>query len=184
MHELVKNLRHKDYNPCGELTGFERELCDEASKNFPNLPFAEVMRAVAVKAIAKLEREKKFPNKAALADWALYNLNEVEWRVVIKFDESSPLEVGLSKYLTHVLYENRYNIHYNALVDYCRAFDEKKVAVGLTSDALESKINSVAQQADCSASVNQLIEKISPVIGGSQSNSIIDGIVALIDSFT
>ena len=183
MHEVVKNLRHKNYNPCGELTGFERELCDEATKNFPNLPFVEVMRAISVKALAKLEHEKNFPNEAALVDWALHDLNADEWRSVIKIDESTPLQVGLSKYLVHILYENRYNIHYNALVDFCRGFDESKVAIGLTADELESKINSIAQEADCSSSVNQLTEKISPVIGGSQTNSIVDGIVALLDAF-
>ncbi|MBR1646403.1 MAG: hypothetical protein IJ774_13810 [Selenomonadaceae bacterium] len=82
-----------------------------------------------------------------------------------------------------MLYENRYNIHYNAPVNFCRDFDESKVAVGLTGEQLETQINSVAQEADCSSSVNQLTEKISPVIGGSQINSIIDGIVALLDAF-
>ena len=183
LHESVKNLSLKDYNPCGELTGVERELCDAAAENFPNLPFSEVMRAVAVKFIAELEREKFFPNEAALVDWSLHELNQVEWHVVVKFDDSSPLEVGLSKYLAHVLYENRYNIHYNALVNFCRGFDESKIAVDLTTEQLESKINSVAQEADYSSSVNQLTEKILPVIGGSQSNGIIDGIVALLDSF-
>ena len=183
MHEVVKNLRHKDYNPCGELTGFERELCDEATKNFPNLPFTEVMRTISVKALSKLEHEENFPNVDALTDWALYDLNEFEWRAVLNFDTFTPIQTGLAKYLVHVLYENRYNIHYNALVDFCRGFDEPKVAIGLTSEQLESKINSVAQQADCSSSVNQLTEKISSVIGGSQSSSIVDGIVALLDSF-
>ncbi|MBR2518954.1 MAG: hypothetical protein IKE46_04110 [Selenomonadaceae bacterium] len=183
MHELVKNLQHKEYNPCGELTGFERELCDEATKNFPNLPFVEVMRTISVKALAKLEHEKIFPKEAALVDWALHDLNADEWRAFLNFDTFTPIQTGLAKYLVHVLYENRYNIHYNALVDFCRDFDESKVAIGLTADELESKINSVAQQADCSASVNQLTEKISPVIGGSQTNSIVEGIVALLDAF-
>lgn len=183
MHEVVKNLRHKDYNPCGELTGFEREICDAATKNFPNLPFAEVMRAISVKALAKLEHEENFPNVDALKNWASYNLSDEEWRAALNFDTFTPIQTGLAKYLVHVLYENRYNIHYNALVDFCRGFDASKVAIGLTSEQLESKINSVAQEADCSASVNQLTEKISPVIGGSQTNSIVDGIVALLDGF-
>ncbi len=183
MHELVKNLRHKDYNPCGELTGFERALCDEATKNFPNLPFTEVMRTISVKALSKLEHEENFPNVDALKNWASYNLNGDELRAALNFDTFTPIQAGLAKYLVHVLYENRYNIHYNALVDFCRGFDESKVAIGLTADELESKINSVAQEADCSASVNELTEKISPVIGGSQENSIVDGIVALLDAF-
>ena len=64
----------KEYNPCGDLTGRERALCDEAAKNFYNLPFYEVMRAVSVKAIADLEHEENFRNVDALKNWADYNL--------------------------------------------------------------------------------------------------------------
>jgi len=183
MHEIVKHLQLKEYNPCGELTGFERKLCDEAATNYFNLPFVEVMRAVALKAVAELDHEKVFPNEAALVDWALHELNKDEWRVVVKFDESSPLQVGLSKYLAHVLYENRYNIHYNALVNHCRTLDEKVFGIDLTAEQLEHKIDTLAQEADTSATVNALIDKLLNFVKGSQSNSIIDGVVALLHSF-
>ena len=184
MNEAVKNLRHKDYNPCGELTGVEREICDEATKNFPNLPFSEVMRAVAVKAVAKLEHEKNFPNEAALIDWSLHELNQVEWHVVVQFGDSSPLEVGLSKYVAHVLYENRYNIHYNALLNYCRTLDEKAFATGLPAEQLEQKIDSLAKEADYSTKVNDLIEQLHNFIKGSGSICLSDIVTTIFDVFT
>ena len=184
MHELAKNLRLKEYNPCGELTGFERKLCDEAATSFPNLPFVEVMRAVSVKAIAKLEHEENFPNVDALKNWASFNLSDDERRAALDFDTFTPIQAGLAKYLVHVLYENRYNIHCNALVNYCRTLDEKVFAIGLTQEQLERKIDSLAQQANTSTTVNALIEELLNFVEGSQSNSIIDGIVALVDAFT
>ncbi|MBR1646404.1 MAG: hypothetical protein IJ774_13805 [Selenomonadaceae bacterium] len=184
MHESVKNLSLKDYNPCGELTGVEREICDEATKNFPNLPFSEVMRTVAVKFIAELERKKFFPNEAALVDWSLHELNQVEWHVVVQFGDSSPLEVGLSKYLAHVLYENRYNVHYNALVNYCRTLDEKVFAADLTSEQLEQKIDSLAKEADYSTKVNDLIEQLHNFIKGSGSICLADIVTTIFDVFT
>ena len=183
MHESVKNLSLKDYNPCGELTGVERELCDEATKNFPNLPFSEVMRAVAVKAVAELQT-KNFPNEAALVDWSLHELNQVEWHVVVQFDDSSPLEVGLSKYLAHVLYENRYNIHYNALLNYCRTLDEKVFAMGLPAEQLEQKIDSLAKEADYSTKVNDLIEQLHKFIEGYGSICLADIVTTIFDVFT
>ncbi len=179
----MKNLPNKEYNPCGDLTGRERELCDEAAQNYFNLPFVEVMRAVSVKAIAELEHEENFRNVDALKNWATYNLNEVERRANLNFDTFTPLQVGICKYLVHVLYENRYNIHYNALTNYCRTLDEKKFAIGLTSEQLEQKINSLAQGANYSSRVNDLIEELFNFLEGSQSNSFIDGTIALIDSF-
>ena len=127
MHELIKNLRRKEYNPCGDLTGRERELCDEATKNFFNLPFTEVMRAISVKTLAELEHEENFRNVDALKNWATYNLSDDERRANLNFDTFTQLQAGLAKYLVHVLYENRYNIHYNALVDFVRVFDEKNL---------------------------------------------------------
>ena len=183
MNELTKNFRNKDCNPCGELTGFERELCDEAAKNFFNLPFVEVMRAISVKAIADLENEKNFRNVDALKNWADYNLNDVERRANLNFETFTQLQTGLCKYLVHVLYENRYNIHFNALINYCRTLDEKKFAVGLTGEQLEQKINSLAQEANYSSRVNDLIEELFNFLEGSQSNSFIDGTIALIDAF-
>ena len=176
-------MRNKEYNPCGDLTGRERELCDEAAKNFFNLPFVEVMRAVSIKAIAELEHEENFRNVDALKNWAGYNLNDVERRANLNFDTFTPLQAGLCKYFVHLLYENRYNIHCNALINYCRTLDEKNFAVGLTDEQLEQKINSIAQEANYFSTVNDLIEELFNFVEGSQSNSFIDGTIALIDSF-
>jgi len=157
MHEAIKNFRNKEYNPCGDLTGRERELCDEATKNYFNLPFVEVMRAISIKAIAELEHEKNFRNVDALKNWAAYNLNDVERRANLNFETFTPLQSGLCKYFVHVLYENRYNIHYNALINYCRTLDEKVFPATLTADALKDKINSIAQDANYFSTVNDLI---------------------------
>ena len=153
----MKNLPNKEYNPCGDLTGRERELCDEAAKNFFNLPFAEVMRAVSIKSIAELEHEENFRNVDALKNWAGYNLNDVERRANLNFDTFTSLQAGLCKYFVHLLYENRYNIHCNALINYCRTLDKKIFAVGLTDEQLEQKINSIAQEANYFSAVNDLI---------------------------
>ena len=144
--------RNKEYNPCGDLTGKERELCDEASKNYFNLPFVEVMRAISIKAIAELEHETNFHNVDALKNWSSYNLNEVERRANLNFETFTPLQAGLCKYLVHLLYENRYNIHYNALTNYCRTLDD----VAWTDDELERKVNSIAQEANYSSTVHDL----------------------------
>lgn len=157
MRDTIKNLRGKDYNPCGDLTGRERELCDEATKNFYNLPFVEVMRAISVKAIAELEHEENFRNVDALMNWAGYNLSGDEWRANLNFETFTPLQAGVCKYLVHVLYENRYNIHYNALINYCRTLDDKAVPAAVTTEQLEREINSLAQRATHSSSVNDLI---------------------------
>ena len=157
---FAKNLRRMDYNPCGELTGIERSLCDEAAKNFYNLPFTEVMRAISIKALAETNHEKNFRNVDALEHWASFNLSDDERRATLNFDTFTPLEVGLAKYFAHVLFENRYNIHYNALVDYCRMLDEKIFPAALTTTELERKINSLAQEANHSSRVNALIEEL------------------------
>lgn len=149
----------KNYNPCGDLTGKEREICDEATKSFFNLPFVEVMRTVSVKAVAELEHEKNFRNVAALENWTDYNLNDVERRANLNFDTFTRLQAGLCKYLVHLLYENRYNIHYNCLVNYCRTLDDK-VLRGITDEQLERKIDSLARGAHYSSRVNDLIEKL------------------------
>lgn len=157
MHDTIKNLRRKEYNPCGDLTGRERELCDEAAANFYNLPFVEVMRAISVKAIADLEHEENFRNVDALKNWSSYNLSGDEWRANLNFDTFTPLQAGICKYLVHVLYENRYNIHYNALINYCGTLDDKALPADLTDERLEREINSLAQQATHSSTVNDLI---------------------------
>ena len=160
MNELAKNLRRKDYNPCGELTGRERSLCDAAARNFFNLPFAEVMRAVSINALADLADDENFPNVDALKHWASYNQSDDERRAALNFDTFTPLQTGLAKYLAHVLYENRYNIHCNALVDYCRTLDEKVFPADLTVDALDREIDTLAQRATYSATVNALIDEL------------------------
>lgn len=166
MHDAIKNLRGKDYNPCGDLTGGERELCDEAATNFYNLPFFEVMRAISVKAIAELEHEENFRNVDALKNWAGYNLSDTERRANLNFDTFTPLQAGLCKYLVHVLYENRYNIHYNALINYCRTLDDKAFRADLTGDALEQTINAIAQRATYSSAVNDLIGELWNFLAG------------------
>lgn len=160
MHDAIKNLRLKEYNPCGDLTGRERELCDEAAKNFYNLPFVEVMRAISVKAIAELEHEENFRNVDALRNWSSYNLSSEEWRANLNFETFTPLQAGICKYLVHVLYENRYNIHYNALINYCRTLDDKAFPLTLTDEQLEQEINSLAQRATYSSVINSLIGEL------------------------
>lgn len=175
MHELVKNLRHKEYNPCGTLTDREHELCKRALDDFFSLSFEKVMRAALVKELSVLDKENNFRNRDALENWAACHPNEIEQRVIITFEDSSTLQQGLAKYLTHVLYENRYNIHYNELVNYCRKFDEKTLNAatnrGLTAEALEKKINSVAQSADYSATYYGLNEKLANYVLGTENNS-------------
>ena len=157
---MVENLKRKEYNPCGDLTGKEREFCDEATKNFLSLPFAEVMRAISVKALAEFEHETNFRNADALKHWADYNQNDIERRAGLNFDTFTPLQAGLDKYFVHLLYENRYNIHYNALVSYCCTLDEKNFATGSEFERLERKIDSLAQEADYSTTVNALNDNL------------------------
>ena len=157
MHEAIKNLRHKEYNPCGDLTGKERDFCDEVTKSYFNLPYVEVMRTISIRAISELEHQTNFRTVAALENWSSYNLNEVERRANLNFDTFTPLQAGLCKYLVHLLYENRYNIHYNCLTNYCRGLDDKVFTDALTGEELERKINSLAQEADYFSTVNELI---------------------------
>ena len=188
MHELTKNLRRKDYNPCGTLTGREYEFCKRTLDGFSALPFEKVMRSALAKELSELEREQDFRNVDALENWAVCNLNEVEQRAYITFEDSSALQIGLAKYLTHVLYENRYNIHYNALVSYCLKLDGKildaAIKRGVTADALEKKINSLAQEADYSTTYDGLSEKLSNYLTGTveSNNSIIVDVADLIAS--
>ena len=157
---MIKNLQLKGYNPCGDLTGRERDLCDEAAKNFYNLPFCEVMRSVSVKAVAALEHEENFRNVDALKHWSEYNLNDIERRASLNFDTFTPIQAGLAKYFVHLLYENRYNIHYNALLNYCASLDEKNFPAQLSAESLEREIDSLAQSANYSSTVNAQIEEL------------------------
>ena len=158
-------MDRKGYNPCGDLTGRERELCDEAAANYFNLPFAEVMRAVSIKAIAELEHEEHFRNVDALKHWADYNLSDDERRASLNFETFTPLQAGLAKYLVHVLYENRYNIHYNALADYCRTLDAKAFRADLTEAQLSQRVDELAQAATYSTAVNTLIAELWNFLG-------------------
>ena len=157
---MINIPRHKEYNPCGDLTGREREFCDEATKSYFNLPYVEVMRTIAVKAVAELEHKQNFSNVAALENWSSYNLNEVEQRANLNFDTFTPLQAGICKYLVHLLYENRYNIHYNCLVNYCGGLEAKVFPANMTAEQLEGKINSLAQEADYFSPVNNLIAEL------------------------
>ena len=157
MIDSVKNLRRKNYNPCGTLTGIENEMCDKASKNFFDLPFVSVMRDIVVEEVSNIAGEEKFSNPGALKDWANFNFGDVENKIMCEFDSEifsgfSTLQKGTFKYFIHLLFENRYNIFYNRLVDYCGELDEKIFAAveksGLTFDELERKINSLAQSGD------------------------------------
>lgn len=157
---MARNLEFKEYNPCGDLTGKEREICDAATKSYFTLPFVEVMRTVSIKGISELKDKENFRKVDALKHWADYNLNEVERRANLNFNTFTRLQAGLCKYLVHLLYENRYNIHYNCLVNYCRTLDEKIFPANLTDEQLERKIDSLAQGAHYSSRVNDLIESL------------------------
>lgn len=154
MNDLVKNLRRKNYNPCGTLTGIENEMCDKASKNFFDLPFVTVMRDIVVEEVSDITEEEEYAHPSELKDWAKFDFGNVEQEVLKEFDseifsEFSTLQKGLFKYFIHLLFENRYNIFYNRLVDYCGELDEKifedAEKAGLKFDELELKINSLAQ---------------------------------------
>ena len=153
---MTRNLRLKDYNPCGDLTGLERQLCNEATKNYFNLPFFEVMRAISVKALAELEHKENFPNIDAIKSWATFNQCDIERRAGLNFETFTTLQAGLAKYLVHVLYENRYNIHYNALINFC-TLNGENFPDTMTDDELLQKIDSLAQKADYYSTVNDLI---------------------------
>ena len=126
-------LPMKNYNPCGSPTGSESEICNAALTSYFNLPFVQVMRNVAIS-----ESTKKFPiqNEAAILNWANYNLNEIEMQASINLENAAPLEIGLYKFILHLLFENRYNIEYNRLATYAK---------NISAENLEQKINSIAQ---------------------------------------
>lgn len=157
---MAKIPNYKEYNPCGELTGREREFCNEATRSYFNLPFVEVMRTISVRAIAELEHEQNFKNRAALESWASYNLNDIEQRAHLNFDTFSPLQEGICKYLVHLLYENRYNIHYNCLVNFIFAVTAGEFATEAIEEVVMRKIDSIAQKADYSLSADDIDEEL------------------------
>ena len=146
-------MKRKEYNPCGDLTGREREICDAAVTSYDDLPFINVMRNIVTAEIADADG-KNFVNENKIIDWAERDLNEIETQACVDFDSVqfetlTPLQVGLFKYFIHLLYENRYNIFYNRLAKFC---DDE----GITAD--ESKIDNAAQIYDYNTSFNTLIE--------------------------
>ena len=127
-------MKLKNYNPCGALTGRETEICNAALTSYFNLPFVQVMRNIAIQEISG---EIKISNDAAISNWANYNLNEIENQAAISMDNATPAQIGLYKFILHLLFENRYNIEYNRLVNYC-----KENSVEISAD----KINFIAQK--------------------------------------
>lgn len=153
----IKNyLQHKGYNPCGELVGNERELCDSALTGYSNLPYTQVMRNVVLANIND--------NSPAVDEWADRDLNEVERQIGIDFKIFSSAQIGLCKYYIHILYENRYNIFYNRLADFCAKIDNAVMSAaeerGLTPEALERKIDDIAQKGTYSMTFNELFGEV------------------------
>ena len=142
----------KNYNPCGAPTGRENEICNAALTSYFNLPFVQVMRNVAV-----AECTKKFPiqNEAAILNWANYNLNEIEIQASINFENAAPLEIGLHKFILHLLFENRYNIEYNRLATYAK---------DISAENLEQKINSIAQNTNYYSTFNDMTAELENVV--------------------
>lgn len=150
-------MNKKEYNPCGDLTGREREICNAATSSYFDMPFVEVMRNITLSEISATNIDENFHNAAKITDWSKCDLNDIEQRACVdfnsvQFETLSSLQIGLFKYLIHLLYENRYNIFYNRLVDFCA--DE-----GINLDEeIERKLNRAAQEADYFTSFNTLTE--------------------------
>ena len=125
----------KNYNPCGGLTGRETEICNAALTSYFNLPFVQVMRNVAIQEFQNCTVK----NEQAILNWANYNLNEIEKQATIPMENAAPMQVGIYKFILHLLFENRYNIEYNRLVNYCK---------NISDENLEDKINFIAQKTD------------------------------------
>ena len=169
MNNLIKNLHEKNYNPCGTLTGREKNICESARKNYFKLPYTQVMRNIVIAEIGAFQpATEKFANESALIDWSYRDLNFEEVKAAfdfnsVEFEGFSPLEVGLCKYFIHVLYENRYNIFYNRLTDYCHELDEeifdRAEKNNLTFDRLEHEINSLAGNGNCSMTWGDLTDE-------------------------
>lgn len=160
MNDLLKNLQTKNYNPCGTLTGREIIICDLARKNYFDLPYIQVMRNIVIPEIAE---NKKILHEAEIISWADRNLNSQELQASfdfnsVEFQNFSAVEKGLCKYFIHILFENRYNIFYNRLVDYCHELDEK-LFENVSFDVLEKKINSLAGEGNYSMTLNNLTDE-------------------------
>ena len=147
-------MNFKNYNPCGGLTGRETEICNAALTSYFNLPFVQVMRNIAIQEISK---EFQFENEAAILNWANYNLNEIENQATIPMENAAPVKIGLYKFILHLLFENRYNIEYNRLVNYCK---ENSV------DVSEDKINFVAQKTNYYSTFDDMTAELENLIRG------------------
>ncbi len=150
-------MNKKEYNPCGDLTGREREICETAVTSYFDMPFVQVMRNITLDEISSANIDENFCNAAKITDWSKCNLNDIERQACIdfnsvQFETLSPLQIGLFKYLIHLLYENRYNIFYNRLVNFCA--DE---GINLDDD-IERKLDRAAQEGDYFMSFNTLTE--------------------------
>ena len=165
---MIEKLQEKNYNPCGTLTGREIIICDLARKSYFNLPFRQVMRNIVIAEIGAINPGGNLENADAIKDWSNRTLNSEELLAsldfdAVEFEAFSPLEVGLCKYSVHILRENRYNIFYNRLVDYCGELDKKLFDTaeenGLTFDALEKNINTLAQEGNFSMTFNNLTDE-------------------------
>lgn len=153
-------LALKNYNPCGSPTGSENEICNAALTSYFNLPFVQVMRNVAIS-----ECTKKFPiqNEAAILNWANYNLNEIEMQAAINFENAAPLEIGLHKFILHLLFENRYNIEYNRLANVLNK-NIYSYAKDISAENLEQKINSIAQNTNYHSTFDDMTAELENVI--------------------
>ena len=169
MNELVKKLQEKNYNPCGCLTGRETEICNAARKSFFNLPFRQVMRNIVISEIGSMMPDESFENAELIKSWSARTLDDMELLAVVNFDANefenfSPLERGFCKFSIHILRENRYNIYYNRLVDYCCELDAEIFDTaeknGLTFEMLEQKINFFAQEGNFSMTFNNLTDEL------------------------
>ena len=150
-------MNKKEYNPCGDLTGRERALCNAAVTSYADLPFVQVMRNITLAEISNIGIDENFSNAEKITDWSKRDLNDIEQKACVdfnsvQFETLSPLQIGLFKYFIHLLYENRYNIFYNRLVNFCA--DE-----GINLDEYtERKLNRIAQEGDYFTSFNALTE--------------------------
>ena len=150
-------MNKKEYNPCGDLTGRERALCNAAVTSYADLPFVQVMRNITLAEISNIGIDENFSNAEKITDWSKRDLNDIERQACVdfnsvQFETLSPLQIGLFKYFIHLLYENRYNIFYNRLVNFCA--DE-----GINLDEYtERKLNRIAQEGDYFTSFNALTE--------------------------
>lgn len=161
-------MKLKEYNPCGDLTGREREICNAALTSYFDLPFVQVMRNIVLAEISSLKLDENFSNVQKIIDWANYNFSEVERRASINFNSTefetlTPLQIGLFKYFLHVLYENRYNISYNRLLNFC---DEENIIV---TDEVERILNRAAQECDYFTSFKVLTENFKWTLTGGRN---------------